>query len=186
MVDASRGFVKDGNKNRLREQDIRKIVDVFNQQLVIPHYSRLVPISEITKNDYNLNLPRYIDSQEIEDIQDIEAHLQGGIPKADIEGLADYWEIYPQLKQELFTPQRDGYLNIKIPTEQVKKYVFEHPEFTEYASAIAQIFNQWWNENLPNLKGIKQGDNPKPIIRSLAESLLTAFENRNLEKNIRS
>ncbi|AFZ45137.1 type I restriction-modification system, M subunit [Halothece sp. PCC 7418] len=180
MVDASRGFVKDGNKNRLREQDICKIVDVFNQQLVIPHYSRLVPISEIAKNDYNLNLPRYIDSQEIEDIQDIEAHLQGGIPKADIEGLADYWEIYPQLKQELFTPQRDGYLNIKVPTEQVKKYVFEHPEFTEYASAIAQIFNQWWNENLPNLKGIKQGDHPKQIIRPLAESLLTAFENRNL------
>lgn len=131
-------------------------------------------------NDYNLNLPRYIDSQEAEDIQDIEAHLQGGIPKADIEALADYWEIYPQLKQELFESLREGYLKIKVPTEQVKKYVFEHPEFTEYANAIAQIFNQWWYQNLPNLKGIKKGDHPKQIIRPLAESLLTAFENRNL------
>ncbi len=83
MIDASKGYVKDGNKNRLREQDIHKIVDVFNRQLEIPKYSRMVPNSEIAdpKNDYNLNIPRYIDSQEEEDLQDIEAHLKGGIPK---------------------------------------------------------------------------------------------------------
>lgn len=80
MIDASKGFVKDGNKNRLREQDIHKIVDVFNKQLEVAKYSRMVPVEEIAGNEYNLNIPRYIDSQEEEDIQDIEAHLLGGYP----------------------------------------------------------------------------------------------------------
>jgi type I restriction enzyme M protein len=76
MVDASKGFIKDGNKNRLREQDIHKIVDIFNKQTELPKFSRLVSVDEISdpKNDFNLNIPRYIDSQEAEDIQDIEAH----------------------------------------------------------------------------------------------------------------
>jgi len=86
MIDASKGFRKDGNKNRLREQDVHRIVDTFTRQLEIPGYSRLVPVAEISdaRNDYNLNLPRYIDSTEPEDIQDIEAHLRGGIPNPDI------------------------------------------------------------------------------------------------------
>src|SRR5437660_3697418 len=83
MIDASKGFVKDGNKNRLRAQDIHKIVDVFNRQLEIPKYSRMVSVVEIEKHEFNLNIPRYIDSQEAEDIQDIEAHLKGDIPTYD-------------------------------------------------------------------------------------------------------
>jgi type I restriction enzyme M protein len=97
MIDASKGFTKDGNKNRLRDQDIHKIVDVFNKQLEIPKYSRFVSNQEIadSKNDYNLNIPRYIDSQEAEDIQDISAHLLGGIPERDVDALAEYWTAYP-------------------------------------------------------------------------------------------
>ena len=89
MIDASKGFMKDGPKNRLRSQDIHKIVDVFNKQTEIERYSRMVPLSEIAdpKNDYNLNIPRYIDSSEPEDIQDLHAHLHGGIPDRDIDAL---------------------------------------------------------------------------------------------------
>jgi type I restriction enzyme M protein len=105
MIDASKGFMKDGPKNRLRSQDIHKIVDVFNKQLELPKYSRIVPINEIEAKEYNLNLPRYIDSQEEEDIQDIAAHLQGGIPNVDIENLSRYWTVYPSLKNVLFTLQ---------------------------------------------------------------------------------
>ncbi len=92
MVDASKGFIKDGNKNRLREQDIHKITDIFNKQIEVPKFSRFVSYKEISdpKNDFNLNIPRYIDSQEIEDLQDIEAHLLGGIPIADIDALQAY------------------------------------------------------------------------------------------------
>jgi type I restriction enzyme M protein len=87
MVDASRGFIKDGNKNRLRSQDIHKIVDVFTRQTEVPRYSRMMPISEIADpaNDYNLNIPRYIDSSEPEDLHDLDAHLNGGIPDGDYE-----------------------------------------------------------------------------------------------------
>ena len=106
MLDASKGYLKDGNKNRLREQDIHKIVDVFNKQTEVPKYSRFVSLTEISdpKNDFNLNIPRYIDSQEVEDIQDIDAHLQGGIPDADISALNGYWDVCQGLKNDLFAP----------------------------------------------------------------------------------
>src|ERR1700675_849208 len=96
MIDASGGFMKDGPKNRLRSMDIHKIVDVFNKRLEVPKYSRMVSFEEIEKNDFNLNLPRYIDSQTPEDVQDIAGHLQGGIPVADVDALARYWAVCPQ------------------------------------------------------------------------------------------
>ena len=89
MIDASKGFLKDGNKNRLRSQDIHKIVDVFNKQTELPRYSRMVPVDEVTSpaNNYNLNIPRYIDSSEPEDLHDLDAHLNGGIPNHDLDAL---------------------------------------------------------------------------------------------------
>jgi type I restriction enzyme M protein len=104
MIDASKGFVKDGPKNRLRSQDIHKIVDVFNKQTEIDRYSRMVPIGEIAdpKNDFNLNIPRYIDSSEPEDLQDLHAHLHGGIPERDIDALSPYWDAFPLLRSQLF------------------------------------------------------------------------------------
>ena len=107
MIDASKGFIKDGNKNRLRAQDIHKIVDTFTRQLEIPRYSRMVPLAEISdpKNDFNLNLPRYIDSTEPEDLQDIDAHLRGGIPDRDIDALDRYWQVFPGVRARAV---RDG------------------------------------------------------------------------------
>ncbi|MCU0718616.1 MAG: SAM-dependent methyltransferase [Pirellula sp.] len=96
--------MKDGPKNRLRDQDIHKIVDVFNKQVELPGYSRMVPLEEIEKNDFNLNLPRYIDSQQAEDLQDIAGQLQGGIPQADVQSLDRYWAVCPKLQKSLFKP----------------------------------------------------------------------------------
>jgi type I restriction enzyme M protein len=104
MIDASKGFIRDGNKNRLRERDLHQIVDVFTNAEEHPGYSRLVTLDEIEKNDFNLNLPRYIDTQEAEDIQDIGGHLLGGIPTHDIDALGDYWKICPDLRAALFKP----------------------------------------------------------------------------------
>jgi type I restriction enzyme M protein len=110
MIDASNAFLKDGNKNRLREQEIHKIVDAFNNQTEIPRYSRMVPMAEIEGHDFNLNLPRYIDSTEPEDLQDIDGHLRGGIPDRDISELDPYWQVFPSLRATLFTPfDRSGY-----------------------------------------------------------------------------
>src|SRR6478752_4272557 len=107
MVDASKGFRKDGPKNRLREQDIHKIVDTFTRQADVPRYARMVPLDEIAdpKNDFNINLPRYVDSTEPEDLQDIDGHLRGGIPDRDIDDparLKSYWDILPTVRSALF------------------------------------------------------------------------------------
>lgn len=176
MTDASKGFMKDGNKNRLRKQDIRKIVDAFNRQLEIPKYSRLVPLSEIETNDFNLNIPRYIDSSEEEDLQDIEAHLKGGIPERDIEGLASYWQICPSLKSALFAPSdRPGYLQLKVDPNGIKTTVFQHPEFLAYTDQVKDCFEGWRAANAPILKGINEGVRPKDLIETISEDLLGRF-----------
>ena len=130
MIDASKGFMKDGNKNRLRHQDLHKIVDVFNRQLELPKYSRMVSVAEIEENDYNLNIPRYIDSTEAEDIHDIAAHLLGGIPDRDIAGLDNYWQVFPSLKAHLFEAGlRPGYSQLRADPGSIKPIIFSHPEF---------------------------------------------------------
>jgi len=121
VIDASKGFIKDGNKNRLRDQDIHKIVDVFKKQLEIPKYSRMVTIKEIAEdNEYNLNIQRYIDSSEEEDLQDISSHLLGGIPNRDVDKLKGYWEVYPTLKKVLYSEgNRENYSKLNISMENI-------------------------------------------------------------------
>lgn len=181
MIDAGKNFVKDGNKNSLRAQDMHKIVDVFNKQLEIPKYSRMVSVVEIEKNEFNLNIPRYIDSQEVEDIQDIEAHLKGDIPTQDIEELQKYWSVYPTLKSSLFgESKRRGYSTIKIAQEEIKNTIFSHPEFTKYAKTMEATFDAWKEKNVALLKKLVIGAKPKEIIHGVAEDILTAFGKTNL------
>jgi type I restriction enzyme M protein len=176
MVDASKGFIKDGNKNRLRAQDIHKIVDTFTRQLETPKYSRMVPLAEVEANDYNLNLPRYIDSTEPEDLQDIAAHLMGGIPNADIDGLAAYWQVFPSLRQDLFTPaNRPGYSQPLVEAAEVKTAIFAHPEFTAFNNQVTALFATWTAANMPLLTGIQKGQRPKALIETLSENLLDTF-----------
>ena len=176
MLDASKGFIKDGNKNRLRAQDIHKIVDTFTRLLETPKYSRMVPLDEVEANDFNLNLPRYIDSTTPEDLQDIEAHLKGGIPKRDIDGLAAYWQVFPNVRCELFADDaRPGYCQPKVDASKVKAAIFGHPEFSAFNNRVTQLFGVWKAANKPLLTGIKQGDRPKMLVDALSETLLDTF-----------
>jgi type I restriction enzyme M protein len=183
ILDASKGFIKDGPKNRLRAQDIHRIVDTFTKQLTEPRYARLVPLAEIAANDFNLNLPRYIDASEPEDPQDIEAHLQGGIPKRDIDegvDLAPYWTALPGLRQALFAPlddsnNRPNYCRLKVEPGQIKAAIFEHAEFTAFNRQVTQLFSAWAAANRPLLANIQLGDRPKALIEHLSESLLAEF-----------
>ena len=137
MIDASKGYMKDGPKNRLRHQDIHKIVDVFIRQLQIPKYSRLVPLAEIEANDYNLNIPRYIDSSEPEDIQDLTAHLCGGIPNRDLDALDAYWNVFSSLRGALFeTNGRPGYSLARVEASAVKAAILSHAEFAAFQGKI--------------------------------------------------
>ncbi|QHP67450.1 type I restriction-modification system subunit M [Bradyrhizobium sp. LCT2] len=178
MIDASKGFIKDGNKNRLREQDIHKIVDIFTRQVELPRYSRLVPVAEISdpKNGYNLNLPRYIDSTEPEDLQDIDGHLRGGIPNRDIDGLEKYWKVFPAVRATLFKKaNRSGYTQLKVPIAEVKAAIFDHAEFTAFNDSVTKFFAKWKKNNVPLLRGFNQGGHPKALIETVAEDLLATF-----------
>jgi type I restriction enzyme M protein len=177
MIDASKGFIKDGNKNRLREQDIHRIVDVFNKQLEIPKYSRMILYSEISdpKNDYILNIQRYIDSQEEEYIQNIEAHLLGGIPDKDIHDLDRYWKAFPNIKVALFSSIRTGFSKLNIDPTQIKKTIFEHHDFVTYSIEIDKVLKAWRNKHIPYLKQIEAGVKPKETIKYLSEDLLQKF-----------
>lgn len=174
MVDASKGFIKDGNKNRLRAQDIHKIVDVFTKQLELPRYSRMVTQAEIAKNDYNLNIPRYIDSSEAEDLHDLTAHLQGGIPNRDIDALQHYWQVFPSIRAELFADHRAGYSKGLVAAHQVKSTILNHAEFKEFARSSLAPFTAWCERTA--LKQIQQADVPKAIIGRISEDLLHSYD----------
>jgi type I restriction enzyme M protein len=181
MIDAGKGFMKDGNKNRLREQDIYRIVDVFNRQLEINKYSRMIPFVEIEKNEYNLNIPRYIDSQEAEDIQDIEAHLLGDIPERDIDALNDYWKVCPHLKIALFEKsQRANYSRLLVEKDEIRQTIFQHPEFIGYAQKMAAVFAQWKQTSTQTLKNLQAGLKPKEVIAELSENLLKQYTGKDL------
>src|SRR6185295_10727456 len=175
MIDASGGFMKDGPKNRLRAMDIHRIVDTFNRLVDVPKYARMVAFAEIEKNDFNLNLPRYIDSQTPEDLQDIEGHLRGGIPEADVNALQTYWDVCPQLRHTLFKKHRRGYFNLTVGKSVIKPTIYEHPEFASFIAGMNSHFAVWRKKRAARLKGLERDCHPKEVITEMAESLLAHY-----------
>jgi len=175
MIDASKGFRKDGPKNRLRERDIHKIVTTFVNFEEIPGYSRMVSLNEIEKNDYNLNIPRYMNSTEQEDVQDIYAHLHGGIPKRDIDGIESL-KVFRKLKEELFEEEEQNYYNLKIDLEGLQEFVEKSEEVNGFKNNAFRVFKEWKNKKIPVLKSINRDTKTKQFIKDLSESLLEAFK----------
>ena len=178
MIDASKGFLKDGNKNRLRAQDIHKIVSVFNEQTELPRYSRMVPTSEIADlaKGYSLNIPLYIDTSEPEDLHDLGAHLNGGIPDTDIDALNNYWTVFPTLRNALFKGNgRPGYSDPLVETQRVKTTILSHGEFASYRQRVVAVFEAWREVHAPILLGIDVSTVPRKIVETLSEDLLTRF-----------
>ena len=183
MMDASKGFRKDGPKNRLREQDIYRIVDTFVRQVDVPRYARMVPIDEIAnpKNDFNLNLPRYIESTEPEDLQDIDGHLRGGIPERDLDELKEYWQVLPSVRGFLFeSAGRPGYGRLRPSLTEVKPVILEHPEFSAFQQKVGKVFGDWRKAAMPRLTGFGKDGHPKELIETIAEELLAGFRETQL------
>ncbi len=204
MVDASSGFIKDGAKNRLRSQDLHKIVDVFNNHIDTPGYARMVGFDEIEKNEFNLNLPRYIDSGQKEDTQDISAHLIGGIPVADVDALQGYWDVCPTLRHSLFQPWRPQnesgsprpasgrgaggggqhrgkrYVDLIADKADIKTAIYNHAEFSTFIGGMKKHFAKWRKKQSAELRGLAAGFNPKQKIDELSESLLGHYDGKPL------
>jgi type I restriction enzyme M protein len=180
MIDGSAGFIKDGPKNRLRAQDIHKIVDVFTRRLEVPEYSRMVPVEEIEKNVFNLNLPRYIDSQQAEDLQDIEGHLRGGIPERDADALCRYWKVCPNLRQVLFKANRPGYVDLAVDKTAIKSTIYGHPEFATFITGMNARFAAWRDKSAKTLRQLEAGCHPKQVIATLSEDLLVYYTDKPL------
>ena len=176
MIDASHGFIKDGDKNRLREQDIYKIVTTFNSMTEVSGFSRFVPFDEIiNKNSYNLNIPRYIDSTEKEDLQSIEAHLYGGIPQDDIDNIPHFWNVFPNLKNQIFGEYSKGFYKLLIQKDDVHKTISENIEFLEYNKKVNNTYNEWKKIANPVLTNLNSSDSNKEIILNLSEEILAKF-----------
>ena len=182
MIDASKGFEKDGAKNRLRPRDMRKIIDTYLAGEEVERYARMVPLSEISdaKNNYNLNIPRYIDTSEPEDIQDLEAHLKGGIPNRDLDALGEYWDAFPNLRSELFRPLRQGYSELTVEPDQVAKVIEESEDVKAFTSSVSKSVEDWWSSHRAQLDAIDSQTRPQELIENLGDDLLEKFRNRPL------
>ena len=178
MIDAKSGFMKDGAKNRLREQDIRRIVDVWQQQRDVPHFARFVPLEEIERNDYNLNIPRYISAPDTEILQDIDAHLHGGLPAHDIEQLAAYWQVCPSLRNDLFRPHdtRVGYFALNCDAEAVRDTIMDNADFRCQTEIFYRSYAGWCDRHRETLYSLAAGLAPKSLVNELGDSLLETFK----------
>lgn len=172
FIDAKDGFVKDGNKNRLREQDIKHIVDTWNNRVDVPHYARFVPMTEIAEeNDYNLNIPRYIAPRDTEITQDIDAHLHGGFPKHDIDAMECYWSVCPSLKSALFAP--DGKRYRLIPSKDaISETVANELSFLSQQQHFEDSIASWCSEMRPQFMALGLDIKPKALIDDWSQRLL--------------
>lgn len=177
MIDAKNGYIKDGAKNRLREQDIRRIVDAWKTHRDVPHFSRFVPMDEIKKNDYNLNIPRYVSAPDTEILQDIDAHLYGGLPKHDIDQLTTYWDVCPTLRSELFCEHltRKGYFTLNCNRDAVRDIVSDNTDFKKQNEVFNKSFTDWSNKHRDLFYSLVQGFAPKELVDKLGNSLLEIF-----------
>jgi len=179
MIDARNNFRKDGPKSRLREQDTHMIVNTFNNLDEIQGYSRMATFIEISnpKNNFNLNLQRYLDISQTEDIQSIDGHLRGGIPEFDIDKLNSYWKVFPSIRNLLFeSAGRPGFLKLKIPIDEIKDKIFENSEFKTFNESAKNVFKDWKKLCDPKLKNFVKGSSVKQLILFLSDSLLTSFK----------
>lgn len=139
IIDASKGFVKEGNNNKLRASDIKKIVDSVSDRTTINKYSRLVKQQEIRENEYNLNIPRYVDSSVAAESWDIYASMFGGIPIKEIDELEKYWAAFPNLRELLFKANSE--VNFKLQTLDFKDNIKQHASVHSFITSFDQSFN---------------------------------------------
>ncbi len=174
MIDAKEGFQKDGAKNRLREQDIKLIVDTWEAHEPVPHYAKFVPFADIAANDYNLNIPRYVVPEDKEIRQDIYAHLHGGLPAHDVEEVfAQLWEACPSLKDRLFRKEANGYYSLVPAADRISEAVNADASYQKQNALYAKVVEDWCQKVSGDmLASVKEECEPKSLIARWSGMLL--------------
>ncbi len=174
FIDAKDGFMKDGAKNRLREQDIKRIVDTWNARHDVAHYARFVPMREIEGNDYNLNIPRYITPEDNEILQDIDAHLHGGLPQHDIDNMERYFTACNTLKQTLFKPieNREEYYELAVEKDDIAAAIGKDDSFKAQMKDFDVSIDSWCNYVRERMLKLEKGNRPKQLIEDWSQKLL--------------
>lgn len=157
IVDASKGFEKVGKNNKLRASDIKRIVDAVVNRVDIEKFSKVVSRETVRENDYNLNIPRYVDSSEKPESWDIYASMFGGIPKSELDDLNEYWEAFPTLKDEIFEYINNEYVELK--TDDVKKVIKNHPDVQKFVDEYNGAFGNFADYLYDELKKSMEGAN---------------------------
>lgn len=139
IVEASKGFIKVGKNNKLRASDIKRIVDVVTKRESVEKFSKVVSRDEIRNNEYNLNIPRYVDSSEASESWDIYASMFGGIPWSEIDELKEYWHAFPSLKSALFENTSSDYC--KLTATDIKKVIKDHNDIQSFENNYYAAFN---------------------------------------------
>ena len=174
MIDAKEGFQKDGAKNRLREQDIKLIVDTWEAHVPVPHYAKFVPFADIAVNDYNLNIPRYVVPEDKEIRQDIYAHLHGGLPAHDVEEVfAQLWDACPSLKDRLFRKEANGYYSLVPAADSISESVNADASYQKQNALYAKVVEDWCQKVACDmLASVKEECEPKSLIERWSGMLL--------------
>ncbi|WQW13421.1 type I restriction-modification system subunit M [Helicobacter pylori] len=178
MIDASKDFKKDGNKNRLRDQDVQKMIDTFNALKEIPYYSKMVSLEEISANDYNLNIPRYIAAKQ-ESEKDlfalINSHKASYLPKNEIEAYDPYFKVFKELKNTLFKKSdKEGYYALKTECENIKELITQSLEYQTFHTSVLSAFDRL--ELFETFNDLEPGFNPKTLIEGVCSRVLKEFE----------
>ncbi len=176
MIDASKDFKKDGNKNRLRDQDIQKMIDTFNAYKEIPYYSKMVSLEEISANDYNLNIPPYITAKQ-ESEKDLFALINSPsyLPKNEIKAYAPYFRVFKELKNTLFKKSdKEGYYALKTECENIKELITQSSEFQTFHASVLNAFDRL--DLFETFNDLEPGFNPKTLIESVCSKVLKEFE----------
>ncbi|MDE4908967.1 type I restriction-modification system subunit M [Methanogenium marinum] len=168
IIDASKGFVKEGKNNKLRASDIKRIVDTYVSRATVPKFSRAVSREEIRENAYNLNIPRYVDSSNEAEHWDLYALMYGGIPASEVAGLSTFWDAFPSLRSDLFSAGSNGYLS--LATDDVRGLISSHADvcrftdgftaaFSDFGTCLrAELVDAWASVNTANVEAVLSGD----------------------------
>lgn len=177
FIDASQGFRKEKNSNVLRERDIKKILDTYRKREEIAGFSHLADLAEIEANQFNLNIPRYITPASKNESQNIDAHLNGGIPNEDIDQFADFWQAFPTLKNTLFSPLRAGFSHLNVPANEIFNTIEQDADYQAFIAQMHANIEQWKNAvkaEILNAEAIKSGQ-ILPIFDKLEAKLFQQF-----------